>query len=94
MPARPQSLNASKSLPAIHDEAFRPCGPGKKNKLLGGFPKFKPDPPKELKRKFKVDGEEDIPAFKPSTKVFSRPTPSVVTNFRNIRSAFPGAFRR
>lgn len=79
----------------IHEGAsFRPAGPGKKNTLLGKFPEFMPDPPKQLKRKVKDENAEDIPSFKPTTKVFSRPTPSVVTNFRNIRSAFPGVFRR
>jgi hypothetical protein len=94
MPARAARLKNSKSLPAIHDMAFKPNGPGKKNKLLGKFPSFMADPPTELKRKIVVEGQEPPPAFKSNTKVFSRPTPSVVTNFRNIRSAFPSAFRK
>jgi hypothetical protein len=79
----------------IHEGAqFKPAGPGKKRKPLGRFPTFMPDPPKQLLRQKKDENAEDIPAFKPNTKVFSRPTPSVVTNFRNIKSAFPSAFRR
>jgi hypothetical protein len=61
---------------------------------LGKFPVFMPDPPKQLKRKIKDEKAIDIAPFKPNTKFFSRPTPSVVTNFRNIRSAFPSAFRK
>lgn len=95
MPARRnQTMKKVNSLPAIHDYSFKPCGPGKKNKTLAKFPLFMPDPPKQLKRKIVPEGQEDIPAFRPNTKIFSRPTPSVVTNFRNIRSAFPSAFRR
>lgn len=74
--------------------SFRPAGPGKKKSFLGKFPEFMGDPPKQIKRKKIDENAEDIPPMKPSTKFFSRPTPSVVTNFRNIRSAYPSAFRR
>jgi len=50
MAARAKSMAALQSVPEIHDYPFKPCGPGKKNKLLAPFPKFKPDPPKEVKR--------------------------------------------
>lgn len=88
-------FRSQKVLPDIHEGAmFKPAGPGKKNKTIGKFPSFMKNPPNEVKRVKKEEGGDDIPPFKMTTKVFSRPTPSVVTNFRNIRSAFPGSFRR
>ena len=60
---------------------------------MAPFPLFMPDPPKQLMRVKKEEGVEEPPPFKPSTKEFTRPTPSVVTNRRNIRSAFPTVFR-
>ena len=87
--------SVSTALPSIHDANFKPSHPGKKNKLLGKFPAFMPDPPTELKRvKKDENAPEEKPNFRPSTKIWSRPTPSVVCNFRNIRTAFPTAFRR
>jgi hypothetical protein len=89
------TAKSQQNLTDIHEGAsFKPAGPGKKKHLLGKFPEFMADPPKELKRVKKDENAEDIPAFRPSTKFFSRPTPSVVTNYRNIRSAFPSLFRR
>jgi hypothetical protein len=52
-----------------------------------------PNPPKELKRKVIVEGEEeDRPRFKLTYNERTRPTPSVATNFRNLKSQFPRAF--
>ena len=77
----------------MHDRPFRPCGPGKKGKLLGPQPKHMPCPPIVKQRVKKAEGEEeDIPSFKPVTKFFTRPTPSVVTNFRNLKASFPSHF--
>jgi hypothetical protein len=84
----------SAELPSIHDRAFRPANPGKKNKLLGKFPEFMPDPPKQITRIKKEEGAEEKASFKPNTKIFSRPTPSVVCNFRNIKTAYPAMFKR
>jgi hypothetical protein len=89
------SASAANALPSIHDHAFKPANPGKKNRILGKFPEFIADPPKQLKRVKKGENDpEDKIAFKPNTKSFSRPTPSVVCNFRNIRTAYPSAFRK
>ena len=52
-----------------------------------------PNPPKELKRVKKEEGEEeDRPRFKLTYNLRSRPCPSVATNFRNLKSAYPAAF--
>jgi hypothetical protein len=39
----------------------------------------------------KDENAEEVPAFRPNTHTFTRPTPSIVTNYRNMRSAFPSA---
>jgi len=57
------------------------------------FPHYQPNPPKELKRKIKVEGEEERPGFKLTYNYKSRPTPSVAVNFRNLKAAFPSSFR-
>ena len=52
-----------------------------------------PNPPRELKRKIKnEEDEEDRPRFKLTYNLRSRPCPSVATNFRNLKSAYPAAF--
>jgi hypothetical protein len=51
-----------------------------------------PNPPKELKRKPIVEGEEDRPLFKLTYNHRTRPTPSVATNFRNLKASYPMAF--
>jgi hypothetical protein len=52
-----------------------------------------PNPPKELKRKVIVEGEEeDRPRFKLTYNGVTRPTPSVATNFRNLKASYPMAF--
>jgi hypothetical protein len=72
----------------VHDDApFRPAGPGKKKKTLGKFPPFMPNPERVIKRVKKNEDAEYVPPFRPTTRQFGRPTPSIVTNFRNIRSA-------
>jgi hypothetical protein len=57
------------------------------------FPPYLPNPPKELKRKIKVEGEEEKPSFKLTYNFKSRPTPSVAVNFRNLKASFPSSFR-
>jgi len=83
-----------KELPPLHDANFKPSGPGKKRVTIGKFPSFMADPPSRLKRVKKDENAEDIPAFKPTTKEWTRPTPSVVTNFRNMKASFPMHFRK
>ena len=79
-----------------HDRPFRPTHPPRVgyNKTIGSFPAYKEDPPRQLKRKVPVDGEEEPAKFKPSHNYKSRPTPSVATNLRNLKASFPSVFRR
>ena len=81
---------------AEHDKPFRPSNPPKKgyNKSIGRFPDYKENPPKELTRVRPVEGYEPPPRFKMTTNYLSRPTPSVATNMKNMRSAFPSVFRK
>ena len=53
---------------------------------IARFPEWKGDKPFQLTRKIKDPNAEDIPLFKHTTKEFTRPTPSVATNFRNLKS--------
>jgi len=78
----------------MHDKAFKPGGPKKGlHPTIGGHPQFMPNPPKELKRKVIVEGEEeDRPRFKLTYNGVTRPTPSVATNFRNLKASYPMAF--
>ena len=80
----------------VHDKPFRPTNPPKRgyNKTLAKFPPYKEDPKKPITRRMPVEGEPDIPKFKPSHNGKTRPTPSVATNMRNIRTSFPSLFRR
>ena len=79
-----------------HDKPFRPSNPPKLgyNKTLEKFPAYQPDPKKPVTRKMPIEGEDDKAKFKPTHNVKTRPTPSVATNMRNIKSAFPSVFRR
>ena len=52
------------------------------------------NPLKFTERKKPVEGEESGPAFKSATNFKSRPTPSVATNIRNLKSSFPSVFRK
>ena len=61
--------------------------------MQAAFPYIE-NPPTQLKRKI-VEESTDVPAnFKQGFKGNSRPTPSVATNFRNLKSQFPSAFRK
>ena len=74
----------------LHDKPFRPSHPSKKGAIKGvleKFPAYLPDPPVEKKRKVIVEGEDDsIVGFKATYRNKTRPTPSVATNFRNLKS--------
>ena len=52
------------------------------------------DPKKPVTRKVPIEGEEDKAKFKPTHNHKTRPTPSVATNMRNMKAAFPSVFRR
>jgi len=58
------------------------------------FPKYMENPLKFTERRRPVEGEEAAPAFKQATNYKSRPSPSVATNLRNLKSSFPSVFRK
>ena len=68
-----------------HDKAFRPSHPPRVgyNKSIGRFPEYVEDPLKFLERKMEV---EEGPKFKPTHNYKTRPSPSVTTNLRNLKS--------
>lgn len=80
----------------VHDKNFKPSNPAKVgyNRTLARFPAYKEDPKKPITRRIPVEGEDDKKKFRPTHNVKSRPTPSVATNMRNIKSSFPSLFRR
>ena len=82
----------------LHEMAFRPSNPSKKgyNKTIAKFPEYKEDPLKFVKRVKKTEGEDmdEKPRFKMTTNNKSRPTPSVVCNMKNLRSAYPSVFKK
>lgn len=94
VPAR--EPKAKPAPPMEHDKAFKPSNPPRigYNKTINKFPEYKEDPPKRLTRKIVVEGEDEGPKFKSTYKERSRPTPSIATNFRNLKASFPSAFRR
>jgi hypothetical protein len=62
---------------------------------LEKFPQYKENPPTHLTKKVKVEGEEDDgPKFKLTHTYKTRPSPSVVTNMRNLKASFPSVFRK
>jgi hypothetical protein len=48
-----------------------------------------PNPPREIKRKIPVEGEEERRGFRATTKVLTRPTPSIAVNYRNLKASYP-----
>lgn len=83
----------------LHDKPFRPSHPSKKGTIKGTlekFPAYLPDPPVEKKRIILTEAEEaELPiGFKATYKFKSRPTPSVATNYRNLKASYPSAFAR
>ena len=95
IPARPEA--ARKPPPTIHEAPFKPPRPPRSGYscTIAKFPEYKENPEKAKTRVRKVEGDpEPAPPFKLTYKYRSRPTSSVVLNRRNLRSAFPSAFRR
>lgn len=78
-----------------HDAPFRPANPSKKgyNKTIDKFPAYKEDPMRVVTRKAK-DEKEDRGLWKPTHNKKTIPTPSVTTQFKNLKSEFPSVFRR
>lgn len=84
---------------AEHERPFRPNQPirtGQTRCTLDSFPKYMENPTKSLTRKRKVEGEDEDerPKFRLTHRYKSRPTPSVVTNVRNLKASFPSVFCR
>jgi len=78
-----------------HDRSFRPGGPKKSLfPTIERFPDYLPNPPKEIKRKIPVEGEEEKPNFKMTHNAKTIPSTSVATNFRNLKSSYPNSFKR
>lgn len=79
-----------------HERAFRPANPAKKgaNSTINRFPKYMENPGKQITRVRPVEGEDPPPRFKMTTNSYSRPTPSIATNMRNMKSSFPSVFRK
>ena len=87
-----------KRLPLMtHEYPFKPSHPPRKgyNKTLDKFPEYKEDPMRAVERK-KVAGEqqEEQAKWRHTHRLKSKPTPSVVTSFRNLKSEFPSVYRR
>jgi hypothetical protein len=78
----------------LHDKAFKPANPGKVGVLhtFEKFPNYLPNPPREIKRKIPVEGEEERRGFRATTKVLTRPTPSIAVNYRNLKANYPSQF--
>lgn len=80
-----------------HERAFRPSNPpkrGKENSTIEKFPIYKENPPTELTRKKEDPDADERPKFKMTTKTYSRPTPSIVCNMKNLKQSFPSVFQR
>lgn len=101
-PKKRQVVQSAKILPKLpeegveplHDKEFKPAGPKKgMHPFIGKYPEFLPNPPRVIKRKKVVEGEEEErPGFKLTYNLRSRPCPSVATNFRNLKASYPAAF--
>jgi len=84
--------------PYPHENAFRPCNPMKKGMLkglMGGFPEYIPEPSAGgAVRKPAPEGDAKM-AFRLGHPTHApKPTPSVTTLTRNMRSERPSSFAR
>lgn len=82
--------------PMEQEVAFRPAKPLKTgfNCTFEKFPNYMENPLKFTQRKVPVEGEEVAPAFKSATRFRSKPSTSIVTNIRNLKTSFPSIFKR
>lgn len=94
IPAKPRKQPMAP--PMEQEFAFKPAKPPRRGYscTFEKFPNYMENPLKFTERKIPVEGEEKPPAFKSATNFKSRPTPSVVTNLRNMKSSFPSVFRK
>ena len=81
--------------PMTHDAPFKPSNPPRKgyNKTIDKFPPYKEDPLKFAVRNKSAE-HDDRAKWKPSHNKKTIPTPSVTTNYKNLKSEFPSVFRR
>ena len=79
-----------------HERPFKPSNPPKKGNhcTISKFPEYRENPPKETVRVRPVEGQEDPPRWRMTTNSYSKPTPSVVTNMKNMKASFPSVFAR
>lgn len=77
-----------------HDIPFKPSHPPKRgyNKTLDKFPEYKEDPLKFPERKAEAENEKG--KWKPTHNKKSIITPSITTNFKNLKAEFPSVFRK
>lgn len=83
--------------PAVeHDAKWKPSKPPRRGHscTFEKFPEYVANPLKFTERKQPVEGADDRKPFVNTKKEMTRPTPSVVTNMRNLKSSFPSVFRR
>ena len=95
--ARPR-LSSILAADTEHERPFRPSHPPKKGihnyTTLGKFPNYMENPPMETVRIKPDENAEERPRFKMTTNSFTRPTPSIVTNMKNLKTSFPSVFAR
>lgn len=82
--------------PIEHEAKWKPAKPSRRGYscTFEKFPEHMPNPLKFTERKQKDENADDRKPFVRTKKEYTRPTPSVVTNLRNLKSSFPSVFRR
>ncbi len=94
----PHKKPLPKPLPAVtHDVPFKPSKPPRSgyNCSLTAYPAYIPCPPKEIRRKVKLEEDKDAPpAFRPTHKYKSKPSIPIATNLKNLRAAYPSALKK
>ena len=95
-PVLPHRTPKPQTSPSFTQEiAFKPAKPARRGHscTFAKFPEHMSEPMKFTVRKQLVEGEEVPPSFRSTTRFKSRPSPSVITNIRNLKSSFPSVFR-
>ena len=79
-----------------HDVPFKPSNPAKRgyNRTLDKFPEYVEDPLKPVLRKKGDKTDEEKAKWRATYNKKAIPTPSVTTNYRNLKSEFPSVFRK
>jgi len=91
-----RTAKAEASPPMLQEVNWKPSKPAREGYscTFEKFPEYKENPLKFTERRRPVEGEDVAPAFKQATNYKSRPSASVVTNLRNLKSSFPSVFRK